>query len=120
MASRLPKDIVWRGTDYRSRTVSLHESVVEHIVEGHEDMGESFHEVYKCIEDPLLVYRSSQSPNREVFFGEATYPDPKMPLVMKSVVEYSSEKEGLIVTSFRSSQIGGGIVGDPLHKKGSI
>lgn len=117
--ARLPEDCVWRGNDYKQRTVSLYVDERDHIINNHPDMSASFDQVYKSVESPDFVYQSSQSADREVFFKSTPSPKPSKPLVIKTVVEYDESDDGTVVTSFRTDKIGGGI-SDQLHPKNGL
>lgn len=64
---RSKDSLIWQGTDYRSRTVSLYEHERDHILE-HEIMGKNFTAIYETVERPDSVFLSTQNPEREVFF----------------------------------------------------
>lgn len=112
--------LIWRGKDYKSRTVSLYVDERDHINDHHEIMQTNYTAVYDTLQSPSAVYASTLSSDREVFFkcsAEASY-YPKY--ITKVIVAYPEKgSEGYVVTAFNPKSETGGI-GEKLYSKKDI
>jgi len=91
-------------------TVRLSEDVwYGHITENHTDMTKEFDTIKLTIEDPCLVYSSSDYDNRNVYFRDRKAYNSSLKYC-KVIVEYDgSSKNGEVVSAFKRKKIGGNI-----------
>lgn len=87
-----------------------------HIVPGHRIMDGNKQIVEETIKTPDIVYTSSTSPIRKVFFKESTEATYSSDLKTKVIVEYDTAGSGEVVTAFPAKLEKGGI-GDVIYTK---
>lgn len=58
---------IWKGKDHENRTVRLYVPERDHILNGHDIMGNNFTAIYDTVQSPRAVYKSGESDNREFF-----------------------------------------------------
>ncbi|NMB07941.1 MAG: hypothetical protein GX981_06115 [Tissierellia bacterium] len=96
-------------TDPLKRKVTCSASTwFNHIFKGHVIMEDNIDSVKSTIENPDVIYQSSQSPARDVYFSktEATY----NPLLTKVIVEFNKSGEsGQVISAWPQKDISGGI-----------
>lgn len=99
---------MFNTTDPRGYNINCStETWNNHIVDGHEVMEGKVSAVKSTIENPEVIYLSSQSPVRNVYFAQAsTIPN----LYTKVIVEMNeTSKSGEIVSAWPQKTISGGI-----------
>lgn len=114
--------IIWKTTDYKSRSVVLRSKEKEHILEGHGIMGrkENMSAIKNTVESPDSVYVSAEISSREVLFsGSAGASYEPRNLQTKVIVEYDSVSSGHVVTAFPIKKVGGNI-GEKLYPEDDV
>lgn len=95
--------------DPRGYIVSLSKSRYEnHIVSesGHTDVPVG--DIIKAVEEPVVIFESSQTSKRDVYFGKCSSVHPT--LYVKVPVQVNQAKQsGEVVTAFLSKKVSGGI-----------
>ncbi|KXG78306.1 hypothetical protein [Thermotalea metallivorans] len=97
-------------TDPRGYIISCStERFNEHIVSGHVIMRDNLNAIKSTIEEPEVIYKSSQSPIRDVYFSKVpTSSYPKM--YTKVVVQIDDgNMTGEVVSAWPQKDISGGI-----------
>ena len=96
--------------DPLKRTVILKKDTWEnHIIVGNPEIIKNIHSVKNTIENPEVIYESSTSPKRDVFFKKDST-STKPYFYTKVIVEYNDDNiAGEVKTSFFSKEIKGGI-----------
>lgn len=115
------ENLIWSGTDYQNRSVSLYVADRDHILDRHgEIMGNNFTAIYDTVENPDSVYESGEFDNREVFFKKSTEATYGQKFLTKAVVEYNENNtSGFIVTSLPTKKEGGN-VGQRIYPKDKL
>jgi len=93
---------LWLVKDRWQRDIVLYEdSWFDHIVPGHEDLRHHEAAVAKAVEKPYRVMHDALEERRECFYAQIL---PTFPGVfVKVCVEFVSEREGVVVSAFLSS-----------------
>lgn len=101
--------MIFTTIDPLGRTICCNETQWQHIMDGHPIMNNNIESVKNTIEDPKVIYKSSQSATRNVYFKS----DPASsyePLYTKVVVEIAADsKNGAVISAWPQKTISGGI-----------
>jgi len=97
--------VIFTTTDPLGSSITLNKPTWDkHIVSGHPEMQGNEKAVQKVIEEPEAIYRSTKSPDADVFYAkshESTFPS----LFTRVIVGYVGENKGVVKTAFFTKKI---------------
>jgi hypothetical protein len=95
---------LWLVKDRWQRDIVLYEDTwFDHILSGHADLRNHEATVAKVLEKPYRVMYDAIQENRECFYAQIR---PDFPgVLVKVCVEFFSDREGLVVSAFLTSNI---------------